>query len=76
MAASFFIINKGIRLLFPLFVFLLRFEGENKVYKEYYKPYFQFVNLSRKVAYLIFTLLPYFSLLKYLMNNKNGYRHF
>ena len=43
---------------------------KNKVYLEIEKPYFQHINLSRKTTHFIFTLLPYCSPIKSVINNR------
>lgn len=53
-----------------MLAFLLRYYRKKIRFFENGKPYFQFVNLSRNIMYLIFTLLPYSFPINYLINSK------
>jgi hypothetical protein len=72
--AAFF--NKVIRLVFPCSPFTKVCQEKNKVFKKTEKPYFQYVNLSIKLSYMILTLLPYFSSIYNRIKNFTGLRHF
>jgi hypothetical protein len=53
------------------FCYVVGLRKKNKVCLEIEKPYFQHVNLSRKAAHSIFTLLPYCSQVAYILNSRH-----